>query len=62
MKVAALIVALAAVNAIKLQGAPITKTWPQDSSAGPTNTCVNPVSIESPPTADGHVGGPPCAA
>ena len=60
MKFTLAIVMLAAVSGIKLEAAP--KTWPQDSAAGPTNTCVNPVEIEHPPTADGHVGGPPCAA
>tara|TARA_B110000305_G_C18926779_1_gene397698 strand:+ start:206 stop:445 length:240 start_codon:yes stop_codon:yes gene_type:complete len=45
---------------LNIAQAPNGKKWPQDSAAGPTNTCVNPVSIESPPTADGRVGGPPC--
>ena len=50
----------AAPSFVQLDATP--KAWPQDSAAGPTNTCVNPVEIEHPPTADGRVGGPPCTA
>ena len=49
-----------AQNASSNATANATKAWPQEDSAGPTNSCVNPVEIEHPPTADGRVGGPPC--
>ena len=60
MKFTLAIVMIAAVSGIKLTATPDQKKWPQEDSAGPTNSCVNPVEIEHPPTADGRVGGPPC--
>ena len=45
---------------VQLSATTTPKAWPQEDAAGPTNTCVNPVEIEHPPTADGRVGGPPC--
>ena len=41
------------------QAAPVSKTSPFDPSEGPTNTCVNPVEIEHPPSVEGRVCGPP---